>query len=111
MILNSESVKLIRTNAERLANSVKSKDDLTTLAAAASFDEVFEAIESILTNTEMYFDDELLTFLDENNFQSFKATLLVYAFNNINRKTLMIKQPENYQGNNTNYSNQSMRMQ
>jgi hypothetical protein len=86
MILNSDSVKLIRANAERLANSVQSKDALSFLASAQSFEAVFESIEMILTNTDMYFDDEMLTLLDETNFQSFKAVLLVYTFNLINRK-------------------------
>ena len=86
MVLNSDSVKLIRRNAERLANSVKSKEELVYLVAANTFEGVFEAIETILTNTDMYFDDELLSVLEESNFQSFKATLLVYTFNIINKK-------------------------
>jgi len=97
MVLNSESVKLIRRNAERLAYSVKSKDDLIYLMAANTFEGLFEAIENILTNTEMYFDDELLSVLDENNFQNFKATLLVYTCNVLNKKNSPQQKQDFYQ--------------
>lgn len=86
MILNSASADLIRSNAKRLAMAVRTKDDLFDLASAASFEQVFSAIESILTNTEMFFDDEFLALLNVNTWQSFKATLLVYALNVVNRK-------------------------
>lgn len=85
MILNSESVELIRTNATRLAQVIRNKDDLVDLATASSFEQVFSAIETILTNTEMFFDDELLSNLNFNNWQSFKAVLLVYTLNIVNR--------------------------
>lgn len=86
MILNSESVELIRANAIRLANAIRSKDDLVDLATASSFEQVFSAIETILTNTEMYFDDDLLIQLDVQTWQSFKAILLVYTLNVVNRQ-------------------------
>ncbi|MBX9839789.1 hypothetical protein [Silvanigrella sp.] len=86
MILNSESVELIRLNAIRLATSIRSKDDLVDLATASSFEQVFSAIETILTNTEMYFDDDLLIQLDIQSWQSFKAILLVYTLNVVNRQ-------------------------
>ncbi|MGA1296670.1 MAG: hypothetical protein ACO3X1_15285, partial [Burkholderiaceae bacterium] len=38
-----------------------------------------------LTTTDMYFDDELLGLLDDTNWKSFKATLLVYTLNLVNR--------------------------
>ena len=86
MILNSESVELIRSNAIRLANAIRTKDDLVDLATASSFEQVFSAIETILTNTEMYFDDDLLIQLDVQTWQSFKAVLLVYTLNVVNRQ-------------------------
>lgn len=85
MILNSSTVQLIRTNAARLANAVRSKDDLNDLATAGNFEQVFSAIEALLTNTDMYFDDELLMCLDDSNWRNFKATLLVYTLNIVNR--------------------------
>lgn len=85
MILNSESVQLIRVNATRLATSIRTKEDLADLATAANFEQVFSAIETLLTNTDMFFDDELLALLDEDTWRSFKATLLVYTFNIVNR--------------------------
>jgi hypothetical protein len=88
MILNSDSVELIRANATRLASVIRSKDDLFELATASSFDHVFSAIESLLTNTSMYFDDELLSQLNPQGWQSFKAVLLVYTFNIINRNMM-----------------------
>ena len=86
MILNSESVELIRRNASRLAAAVNGKEDLVDLATASSFEQVFSAIETILTNTDMFFDDELLAQLDANAWQSFKATLLVFTLNTVNRQ-------------------------
>jgi hypothetical protein len=62
MILNGESVELIRINAVRLAAVIQSKD------------------------TEMYFDDKLLCELNPQSWQSFKAVLLVYTLNIVNRK-------------------------
>jgi hypothetical protein len=85
MILNSENATLIRQNATRLAKAVRSKDDLVDLATAGSFEQLFAAIEAILTSTDMYFDDELLSLLDDENWKSFKATLLVYTLNLVNR--------------------------
>lgn len=85
MILNSESVQLIRANAARLAKSVRNKEDLIDLATASNFEQVFTAIETILTNTDMFFDDDLLLNLDDSNWRSFKATLLVYTLNRVNR--------------------------
>lgn len=85
MILNSTTVQLIRTNAARLANSIRSKDDLSDLVTAGNFEQVFAAIEALLTNTDMYFDDELLMCLDDSNWRNFKATLLVYTLNIVNR--------------------------
>lgn len=85
MILNSESVQLIRANATRLANNVRHKDDLIDLATASNFEQVFAAIETLLTNTDMFFDDEFLMNLDDSNWRSFKATLLVYTLNRVNR--------------------------
>lgn len=95
MILNSESVQLIRTNASRLANCIRTKEDLADLSTAGTFEQVFSAIETLLTNTEMYFDDELLTRLDEGNWRGFKATLLVYTFNIVNRYILATKELPN----------------
>jgi hypothetical protein len=85
MILNSSTVQLIRTNAARLANAIRSKEDLNDLATAGNFEQVFAAIEALLTHTEMYFDDELLMCLDDSNWRNFKATLLVYTLNIVNR--------------------------
>ena len=87
MILNSQSVELIRLNATRLANSIRSKDDLVDLATANSFEQAFSAIESILINTDMFFDDEFLSELNVNSWQGFKALLLVYTLNSVNKKT------------------------
>jgi hypothetical protein len=89
MILNSGTADLIRNNAVRLAACVNHKDQLADLATAGSFEQVFAAIETLLTNTEMYFDDELLMHLDDSNWKSFKATLMVYALNMINRKSVV----------------------
>src|SRR4051812_8347183 len=91
MILNSESVELIRTNALRLAQVIRNKDDLVDLATASSFEQVFSAIETILTNTEMFFDDELLANLNITNWPSFKAVLLVYTLNIVNRSINLSK--------------------
>jgi hypothetical protein len=85
MIINSESAHLIRQNATRLAKAVRSKDDLVELATAGSFEQVFAAIEALLTNTDMYFDDELLSLLEDETWKSFKATLLVYTLNLVNK--------------------------
>jgi len=85
MILNSESVELIRVNASRLAQVIRNKDDLVDLATASSFEQVFSAIETILTNTDMFFDDDLLANLNLTNWPSFKAILLVYTLNIVNR--------------------------
>ncbi len=93
MILNSDSVELIRINAVRLAQTIRSKDDLVDLATASSFEQVFSAIETILTNTEMFFDDEMLSMLNLTNWPSFKAILLVYTLNVVNRKIIA---PANY---------------
>lgn len=93
MILNSESVELIRANAVRLANAIHTKDDLVDLATASSFEQVFSAIETILTNTEMYFDDDLLIQLDVQTWQSFKAILLVYTLNVVNRQINLAREP------------------
>jgi hypothetical protein len=89
MIINSSTADLIRNNAVRLAACVNNKDQLADLATAGSYDQVFAAIETLLTNTEMYFDDELLMHLDESNWKGFKATLMVYALNMINRKSVV----------------------
>jgi|GEM_PF-673956 len=85
MILNSQSAKLIRENATRLATSIRTKDELADLTTAGSFEQVFTAIETLLTNTDMFFDDELLAMLDDDSWRSFKATLLVYTLNIVNR--------------------------
>ena len=85
MILNSHSAKLIRENATRLATSIRTKDDLVDLATAGSFEQVFHAIETLLTNTDMFFDDGLLMMLDDEGWKGFKATLLVYTLNIVNR--------------------------
>lgn len=85
MIINSESVQLIRLNAFRLAQAIRSKEDLAELSTAGSFEQVFGAIEGLLTSTDMYFDDEILSLLDDSSWKSFKATLLVYTLNLVNR--------------------------
>ncbi len=97
MILNSESVDLIRVNALRLAQVIRSKDDLVDLATASSFEQVFTAIETILTNTDMFFDDEFLANLEMTNWVSFKAVLLVYTLNIVNRN--MVVSPSNFAPN------------
>lgn len=96
MIVNSDTVQLIRHNASRLAAAVSSKEDLVELATAGSFEQVFSAIEGLLTNTDMYFDDELLSLLDDESWKSFKAVLLVYSLNMVNRyhSTLSSQQQE-----------------
>jgi len=95
MILNSQSVDLIRVNASRLSNCVNSKDDLSELATAGNFEQVFTAIETLLTNTDMYFDDELMETLDEQNWRGFKATLIVYTLNIINKHAMSQKEGSN----------------
>ena len=92
MILNSESVELIRSNALRLSQVIKNKEDLVDLATASSFEQVFSAIETILTNTDMFFDDALLSQLNLNNWPSFKAILLVYTLNIVNRSLNLAKE-------------------
>jgi hypothetical protein len=92
MILNSESVELIRLNAHRLVNAITSKDDLIDLATASSFEQFFSAIETILTNTDMYFDDDFLARLELQSWQSFKAILLVYALNVMNKKANLARE-------------------
>jgi hypothetical protein len=100
MILNSESVQLIRANAARLASCVRNKEELTDFATAGSFEQVFAAIEMLLTNTEMYFDDEILLQLDAQNWKSFKAVLLVYTLNLLNKHSASHR--DNAQGYRTN---------
>jgi hypothetical protein len=85
MILNSKTVELVRANSTRLANCIRTKEDLADLATASSYEQVFAAIESLLTNTDMYFDDEILSLLDETTWKSFKATLMVYTLNIVNK--------------------------
>jgi hypothetical protein len=85
MILNSKTVELVRSNATRLAGCIRTKEDLADLATASSYEQVFAAVETLLTNTEMYFDDEILSLLDEGTWKSFKATLMVYTLNIVNR--------------------------
>jgi hypothetical protein len=87
MILNSESVRLVRENANRLAGCIRGKDDLVEIATAGTYEQVLFAIETILTNTEMYFDDEILAMLDENSWKSFKAVFMMYTLNNVNRNS------------------------
>ena len=89
MILNAQSVEIIRQNATRLAECIRTKDDLADLATANSFEQAFSAIESILINTDMYFDDEFLSELNAHSWQSFKATLLVYTLNGLNKRLNM----------------------
>jgi hypothetical protein len=92
MILNSQSAQLIRDNAARLASCVQTKEDLTDLATAGTLEQVFASIESLLmSNPEMYFDDEILMMLDEANWRGMKATLLVYTLNMINRHLVHTK--------------------
>ena len=91
MILNSETVQLVRINATRLAQSVQCKDDLADFATASNFEQIFSAIENLLTNTNMYFDDEILSELTLTNWQSFKATLLVYTLNIVNKNETLQK--------------------
>jgi hypothetical protein len=86
MIVNSENVTLIRQNAQRLAGTVRSKDELAELATAGTFEQFFVAIETLLTNTDMYFDDELLNLIDSSRWQNLKATLMVFTLNLVNRK-------------------------
>jgi hypothetical protein len=85
MILNSKTVELVRSNATRLAACIRTKEDLADLATASSYEQVFAAVETLLTNTEMYFDDEILSLLDETTWKGFKATLMVYTLNIVNR--------------------------
>lgn len=100
MILNSQSARLIRENASRLATSIRTKEDLSDLATAGSFEQVFAAIETLLTNTDMFFDDELLVLLDDVNWKGFKATLLVYTLNIVNRHIVAARElpPMQYVG-------------
>lgn len=86
MILNSQTANLIRLNAARLADAIKTKDDLAELLTANTFEQVFSAIESLLINTNMFFDDELLTDLNEESWQSFKGLLVVYTLNGLNKR-------------------------
>lgn len=86
MILNSQTANLIRLNAARLADAIKSKDDLVELLTANTFEQVFAAIESLLINTNMFFDEEILTDLNHDSWQSFKALLVVYTLNGLNKK-------------------------
>ena len=84
MILNSESVQMIRTNSARLAACISSKDDLADLATAGNYEQVFFAIETLLANTDMYFDDDLLLMLNDDTWKNFKALLMVYTLNIVN---------------------------
>lgn len=86
MILNSQTADLIRLNAARLVDAIKSKDELTDLITASTFEQVFNAIESLLIHTNMFFDEEILCDLDENSWQTFKALLVVYTLNGANKK-------------------------
>ena len=86
MLLNSETVQLIRSNANRLAASVRSKDDLAELATASNLEQVSLAIENILTNTQMFFDDEIFDNLSETGWRSLKASLMIYTCNTLNRR-------------------------
>lgn len=86
MILNTQTANLIRLNAARLADAIKSKDDLAELLTANTFEQVFSAIESLLINTNMFFDEEILTDLNDDSWQSFKALLVVYTLNGLNKK-------------------------
>jgi len=85
MILNSQTATLIRDNAARLADAVNTKEDLTDLITAANYLQVCSALEALLINTNMFFDEELLTSLEENNWMDFKALLLMYTLNSVNR--------------------------
>lgn len=97
MILNSESAESVRQNALRLAQCIRGKDDLTELATAGTYEQVIFAVESLLTHTEMYFDDEYLAQLDDNNWRSFKSVLLVYTLNMVNRNLWQSGQPHFHQ--------------
>lgn len=103
MILNSDSVELIRINARRLASCIRSKDDLIDLATASSFEQVFAAMENILTNTEMFFDEELFVQLNQNSWQSFKGTLLVYTLNIVNKNKFTNQNQDYGQKSNHNF--------
>lgn len=85
MILNSQSADLVRQNAMRLARCVRSKEDLVEFATSGTYEQLIFAIEGILTNTDMYFDDEFLAQLEDANWRSFKSILLVYTLNMVNR--------------------------
>ncbi len=104
MILNSDTIDLIRANALRLAQSIRSKDDLVDLATASSFDQVFAAIETILTNTEMYFDDQLISSLTLQSWQNFKATLLVFTLNIVNKNISINNSQYHQQGLNREFA-------
>jgi hypothetical protein len=84
--LGRGSENLLKHDGEGRGDAAFAVDDLVDLATASSFEQVFAAIETILTNTEMYFDDDLLIQLDVQNWQSFKAILLVYTLNVVNRQ-------------------------
>lgn len=85
MILNSESAIIVRRQAERLVQTIKSKEELLSLVAAQSFEEFLGSIEHLLLSTNMYFDEEYFVFLNQDDWKSFKALLLVYALNSVNK--------------------------
>lgn len=103
MILNSDNVKLIRQNAGRLAECITSKDDLTELATAGTYEQVIQALEGLFVETNMFFDDQLFDYLNENTWKNFKSTILMYSLNIINKriyysKTTSYENPREYQG-------------
>ncbi len=86
MILNNETANLIRQNATRLADAINSKEELTDLATAGTYDQVFGAIETLLVNTHMFFDEDLLLSLEQDTWETFKGLLMIYTLNAVNKR-------------------------
>ena len=86
MILNNETAALIRINANRLAEAIHTKEELTDLATATTYEQVFSAIESLLIHTHMFFDEDLLLSLEQNNWETFKGLLMIYTLNAVNKR-------------------------
>lgn len=87
MLLNQDSAQLFRANGRRLAQELPSKDALQDFSNAESFEDFLSAIESLLANTRVFFDDEVLNTLNQDNWKGTKALLMIYAMNELNARS------------------------
>jgi hypothetical protein len=84
MFLNRDSATLMKTNGKRLAKELVHKEALQEFAQAETFSDMLSAIENILAQSQVYFDDEVLNLLNPENWKDFKALLMIYSMNEIN---------------------------